>query len=410
MQGTIAKICPKRAIQADSSESDKSLSCRVQISTRISDYEVIWDDINSSGDMLFSSRYLSIIEKNPPEGIMPYYAILFENAIPVGCFYFQYKYVRLQDNLRDVNYSQNDGQNPLLQFLKTQCIKAINFPTLVCGNLMITGSYGYRFKEGVKKEKQKQHLAYVTDYMMGYLKSQNIHPGLIVIKDFEGIPQKNEFKLKNFTDFSVQPNMYLSIKPEWTTFEEYLFDLKSKYRVRYRKSMQTTQHLTQREMSLEEIKSHRQTIHHLYKNISDQARFNSFVLDVHYFEALKEALGKKMRLISYWQEETLVGFYTTIEHEGMLEAHFLGYDTELNKTVHLYLAMLYDMLKMAIRLKCAKLNMSRTAIEIKSTVGAIPEDMYVQIRHTNKVINKSVESIVKWVNPSEDYIIRHPFK
>jgi uncharacterized protein YoxC len=246
--------------------------------------------------------------------------------------------------------------------------------------------------------------------MIDHLKSKNIHPGLIVIKDFERTHVKSDLKLSNFTDFSVQPNMYLKIRPEWTTFEEYLFDLKSKYRVRYRKSMQTTQHLTKKEMSLEDIRGHRQTIHDLYKNISDQARFNSFVLDVHYFEALKEALGKKMRLISYWQEDTLVGFYTAIEHEGILEAHFLGYDTELNKTVHLYLAMLYDMLNMSISLKCTKLNMSRTAIEIKSTVGAVPEDMYVQIKHTNKVINKSVKNIVKWVNPTQDYLIRHPFK
>ncbi|MBK7700778.1 MAG: hypothetical protein IPJ39_19635 [Saprospiraceae bacterium] len=54
--------------------------------------------------------------------------------------------------------------------------------------------------------------------------------------------------------------------------------------------------------------------------------------------------------------------------------------------------------------------MSRTAIEIKSTVGAVPHEMYLYLKHQNPIINKTVEHILGFVKPSEAYIIRSPFR
>lgn len=403
------KLC-KKFQGKNGAEETLSSSIHTHIYTKISLISEDWDSLNTADDMLFSSQYLEIIEKNPPQGITPYYLLTFEDAQPIGAFYFQYKYVRLEDNLRDIDGAVDKAEKSLTQFIKAQCIKSINFPTLVCGNLMITGAYGFRFVKGVNTDNQKKYLSSAIDHMITRLKSENIYPGLVIVKDFEDASRKDDFKLDDFTNFYVQPNMRMQIKPEWTTFSEYLFDLKSKYRVRYKKAQQTTAGLVKKELTKNEIIQYRENIYKLYKNISDQAKFNSFVLDMNYFETLKNTLGKKLQFISYWKDDILVGFYTTIKHDSTLEAHFLGYDIELNKICHLYLAMLYDMVETAITLKCETLNMSRTAIEIKSTVGAQPQDMYVQLRHTHKLLNKTVGRVVEWVNPTQEYIIRSPFK
>ncbi len=370
--------------------------------------EMEWDSLIEGEDLLFSSDYLRIIEENPPSDITPYYVMSYDNEKPIACFYFQYKYVRLEDNLRGSAQAQEEFS--IKQLIKNQCIKSINFPTLVCGNLMVTGSYGFRFHRSVSKLHQTELLTHATDLLIKKLKSENINPGLVIIKDFENLTHEDNFVLEDFTKFSVQPNMSMDIKSHWTTMEEYLFDLKSKYRVRYRKALQTTSHLIKKELNEEEIFQNQDVIFDLYKKISDQAKFNSFILDKSYFLNLKKNLGKKLQFISYWQEGNMVGFYTTLQHEQSLEAHFLGYDTELNKDIHLYLSMLYDMVHKAIFLKCKKINLSRTAIEIKSTIGAQPQDMFVLIKHTHKLINLSVGKVVNWVNPTENYIIRSPFK
>jgi len=379
-----------------------------QVSDTICEMASDWDNLIDSNDLMFSSNYLSIIEKNPPKNITPYYVITYKNKKPLAAFYFQYKYVKLEDNLRITENSQ--GEFSIKEFIKHQCIKSINFPSLVCGNLMMTGAYGFRFDKSVPLNEQNSLLNTAIETIIAKLKSQKINPGLVIIKDFEENYKSHPIQLEDYTKFFVQPNMSMSIKPHWTSMEAYLFDLKSKYRVRYRKALQTTSHLTKIELNEEDILKYQKTIFKLYKKISDQAKFNSFVLDNSYFYNLKKNLGKNLRFISYWDNEVMVGFYTTIQHESFLEAHFLGYDTDLNRQTHLYLAMLYDMVDSAIKMKCQRINLSRTAIEIKSTIGATPQNMYILMQHTNKLLNLSVSKIVDWVNPTENYVIRSPFK
>ena len=56
------------------------------------------------------------------------------------------------------------------------------------------------------------------------------------------------------------------------------------------------------------------------------------------------------------------------------------------------------------------LNLSRTALEIKSSVGAEPHDMYVYLKHQNKFVNKLLPSILNRVVPKNSWEQRSPFK
>ena len=72
--------------------------------------------------------------------------------------------------------------------------------------------------------------------------------------------------------------------------------------------------------------------------------------------------------------------------------------------------MLYDLIKEGLDKKVARIDMSRTAVEIKSTVGAVPHDMYLYLKHTNTFLNKSVETVLSFVKPEADFVIRSPFR
>jgi hypothetical protein len=125
---------------------------------------------------------------------------------------------------------------------------------------------------------------------------------------------------------------------------------------------------------------------------------------------LKEAFGDKLILTTYWRNGKMVAFFTSIKNYDVLDAHFLGYDPDENYECQIYLNMLYDLIREGIECGVSKVDMSRTAIEIKSTVGAEPHDMYLYLRHTNKFLNKTVETVLDFIKPQEEYIYRSPFR
>ena len=99
-----------------------------------------------------------------------------------------------------------------------------------------------------------------------------------------------------------------------------------------------------------------------------------------------------------------------IKNYDVLDAHFLGYDPVYLQENQLYLNMLYDLVREGIDKKVAQIDMSRTAVEIKSTVGAIPYDMFLYLKHTNAMLNKTVDFVLGLVKPEEQYVIRSPFR
>ena len=76
----------------------------------------------------------------------------------------------------------------------------------------------------------------------------------------------------------------------------------------------------------------------------------------------------------------------------------------------LYLNMLYNMTEYGIENGFEKIIFGRTALEIKSSIGAIPVNMSGFIYHNNKLINKYIEYIFKKLEPAAEWQMRHPFK
>jgi hypothetical protein len=106
----------------------------------------------------------------------------------------------------------------------------------------------------------------------------------------------------------------------------------------------------------------------------------------------------------------LIGFYTLILNNDVLETYFLGYDEEHQYPNQMYLNMLYDMSEFAIVNNFSSIVYARTAMEIKSSVGAEPRKMNVYLKHTNPFMNASLKRIFKLMNPTQQWEERHPFK
>jgi len=93
-----------------------------------------------------------------------------------------------------------------------------------------------------------------------------------------------------------------------------------------------------------------------------------------------------------------------------MDTYFLGYDDSIQREKMLYLNMLYDMIAYSINKGFKKIIFSRTAMEIKSSVGAKPEKMIGFMKHSNPIFNAIIPKAFCYLEPKAEWQERNPFK
>ena len=68
------------------------------------------------------------------------------------------------------------------------------------------------------------------------------------------------------------------------------------------------------------------------------------------------------------------------------------------------------MVKQGIDRQLKHVVFARTAMEIKSSVGATPQNYICYIRHENLILNQLVPFLVKYVGPNNEWTPRNPLK
>lgn len=380
----------------------------ISIYRSIADALIEWNTI-ADENLFLRSSFLTALEETPPSGTSYKYVLVKRESKVIGIVYFQVKKIDLYRSLRlDVEKPQGFWKRTA-HFGKCLLAKPLKANLLVLGNMTLTGNNGFEFIEEIDSEEGYKLAKYVTEEVVCKLKKEKTRVAAVLIKDFYENEKFVNTEL-DYTEFKVQPNMILDLEEQWTTFEDYLDSMKSKYRVRVRRARKKAESLEKRVLSLEEIHAYSHEISELYKNVANQAGFNLFILPKTYFYSLQKHLKDKMELVGYFKGEQMVGFYTNILSHGDLDAHFLGYDSDCNRESQLYLNMLYDLVDDAIRLKAKKLIMSRTALEIKSSVGAEAHSMVLYLKATNSILNLGVSKALSYFKPNEDWVPRSPFK
>jgi hypothetical protein len=108
-------------------------------------------------------------------------------------------------------------------------------------------------------------------------------------------------------------------------------------------------------------------------------------------------------------DDEIVGFISGIVNNGSLDAHFVGIDYQLNKSHAIYQRMLYTYVEIAIEKKLKTVNFGRTASEIKSSVGAVPQDLTMYLRHKKTIKNRILKLFLQRVQPTA-FQQKFPFK
>lgn len=163
-------------------------------------------------------------------------------------------------------------------------------------------------------------------------------------------------------------------------------------------------------MSLDEIQDNLELIHKLYLQVAQNAPVNTFFLPKNHFYVFKKQLREQFIVRGYYLKNQLVGFTSVIRHGNELETYFLGYDESVQRENMLYLNMLYDILACGIHQSFKRIIFGRTALEIKSSIGAEPVELVGFMRYSNPIIHQNLSWIFPLLEPKVKWNPRSPFK
>jgi hypothetical protein len=362
-------------------------------------------DLTCSKDQYWQSNYHNALEQSLPKGLKPYYCLVYKNDYLIGTIYFQHKKINLAEAIK---LKKEDLSSKVI---KKVLLSNLNMDTLVVGNLLLTGKYGFHFIDQLPIDEQFNIVIDGVNELCRFLKTRKISIGPILMKDFFEDQVYSEEKFEKFSKFVVQPNMIMTLEDHWKNIQDYSIDLKAKARTRFNRARNKFDQISSRFLTLDDLIERKDEMFILYNNIVDNVDFNLFFLDKDYFIKLKFFLKDNFNVKGYFdQSGKMVGFYSMLKNYDHLDAHFLGYDPICNKECQLYLNILYDMIAFGVSNDVSKINMSRTAMEIKSSVGARPSKMFCYLKHRSDFYNQFVKRIVDYLYKEVEWEERNPFK
>lgn len=371
-----------------------------------------WNELTAHRHFM-RADYLHALEDSQIAGFTYRYVLLFEHNIPFAALYFQLADLSSKDAGSIVNMHQYgkimqaiaSGINELLLNGKKY---AGNF-LLVCGNMLVTGDHGIACAAD-DLQKTLEQLPFIIDSIHYEIEKSKGRTVAVLIKDFYEPEMRAASVLENsgFHPFRIDPNMKVSICPEWKTYDDYLLSLSAKYRLRANNTKELGSGLSIKEFSAEEILKHSGEIENLYLQVAGKAPVLIVRANASFFISMKKRLKEHYCFRALFLNDKMIAF-TTGYYFDVLEAHFIGMDYHLKKEHQLYQFILYDFVECAIRHRKKELIYGRTAVEIKSTVGATPYDLLAYLKINSTILHRVVGAVMPFFR-NDKYIIRNPFK
>lgn len=383
-------------------------SLNVQYFYNINEISInIWEELNCTNNWYFHPKYLTALQQNNPKIQFAYIVLFDEQNIAhalVNIQVIDFKIDNIKNEMeRIINWVKCTGRK--FGFLPAEKV----FKILTCGNIFVSGKHGIFIKNN---QKRNEIFLQITKAIVAFsnLKSQN-KADFFMLKDFQNkfLFSKKVLSEENYNSFNVDPNMILHLDENWHSLDDYLAALKTKFRVKAKRALKLSAILKTENITANRLRELFPEMTLLYKTVASKANFNLANFDIQTFQTLKENLGDAYFLKAYWLEDKLVGFLSGIFNQESLDAHFVGIDYENNKTHAIYQRMLYDYISLGILKRVKSINFGRTASEIKSSVGAIPEDLTIYLRHKKTIKNHILRLFLKRIQPSE-FNQKYPFK
>jgi len=365
---------------------------------------------NFNKSYFLSKEYLVALQESHIHGMSFFYFIGRTNGKATSLFYFQV--INLASN--ELNQIINlDPYGKILNGISGVLDKFIfgvkrDKPhyVVICGNMVLSGDHGF-VADGNQFSKLEKAISQIKIEL-----SKTGKVAAFIVKDFlaENDSIGKELNKIGFNLFVMDPIMELNLSKNWKKFDDYTNAMSAKYRLRTSTVRGKVQDFSLKNLSVEELIMYKDAYNTLYKNVQQKSPIRLLNCEIEYLIALLKKSKGEVVIKGYLNNlNKPVAFFCGIQNGSVLEAHHIGLDYKLNKAHSLYQNILYDFIDLGIELNVDKISFGRTALEMKTTVGAVPKNYNAYLRLENRVVNHLVKSFLP-TEPSTDWTPRNPFK
>ncbi|MBF8149731.1 N-acetyltransferase [Winogradskyella sp. F6397] len=346
-----------------------------------------WNSVNCCTNIYYSPDFLKAFERANTDIEFNYIFIL-KNNDAIAFANTQIVTIGIETITKNITITSDKVRRAVNNMFCNNEIRV-----LFCGNVFLSGEYGTFIKEGEDKVETFKAIAKGVRQVTNSTKKLMA----VFVKDFkdESLPITNHLEDFNYAAMQVEPNMIITLKPEWQSFEAYTNALKSKYRVKANRADAKSDTLVAKLFSVKDIEIHKDALQELYQNTIDNANFNAQILNLDTYVHLKKTFKDQFIVKGYFLNEKLVGFLSAMQNDTNLDAHFIGIDYSKNKEFAIYPRILNDYVRLGIATKSTQINLGRTASEIKSTLGAKPETLTCYCKHKRYLPNQILKPFIK---------------
>ncbi|MBA4240783.1 MAG: hypothetical protein C0448_08650 [Sphingobacteriaceae bacterium] len=374
--------------------------------------EADWTKALKNKNVFLSHSYLSVLHKEKNEHFRFRYVIIYNRKNPIGVVYFQINDFPaslfgelIEKQITELKSKRASVFQRYIDHNEDETIMRL----VTCGNNFISGEHGFYIDVNSKKTTFKL-VEGVIDCVSRAEKLRG-KISAILVKDFyeEGFGDKDCWYCTRFKHFNVEPNMIIDLPKGISNLTDYINCFSKKYRNRAKGILKASASLTKKRLSNEEVSFYKETMHALYTQVFNQAKFKLAHLSSNYFEDVVKANTNSFYVDAWFLEDKMLSFACGFCLENEVEAHYIGFDYAHNKEFELYQTILYSFIEQAILMHKAKINLGRTASEIKTTVGAKPHELLCYIKPQNTVSKLILKPFMQFLQPTE-WIPRNPFK
>jgi hypothetical protein len=303
--------------------------------------------------------------------------------------------VRLSSKLNNILFNSPTGKKSHL---------------LVCGSMLVSGEYGISAINDSMFLKALHAIAPVKKAIESGLGPNNKLVAFMV-KDFyrhhDGLAAP--ILKRNYYQLHTDPEMIFEVDKKWDSFDDYLAAISSKYRVRANKALSKRESLKVKELSIGDIETYNKMLMNLNTQVLNKAPVRLLRPNTLYCRELKKHFGNNYQLKGFFLNHKMIAFTSALWNKKHFEAHHIGIDYHYNREYMLYQNILYSYIADAIDSGAERLFLGRTAIEMKSTVGANPYELNCYFRFSGRMLNTILKPVISKTGPGS-WIPRDPFR
>jgi hypothetical protein len=271
----------------------------------------------------------------------------------------------------------------------------LKFPVRVVGHVLGSGDAAYRFVPEISAEAAAE--AVDRAVRRGPAGPSGRRPGVVLVKDFPvaaeaGAVGGSAVWRRGWFGLEFDPVMRVPVGAEWSGFSDYLGALKTKARTKVNRIAVCSEGCEFLELSLDEVQERAEALHSLYLEVYSGAAFRLGGLHAEDLVRMKAAWGEQFRVISIRHDGEEVGFLCGFLGEEGIEAFMVGFRPGFQRELALYQRMLIEFIRWGVESGSPWVNLGRTALDIKSSVGALPFRMAMAVRFRNPLLH----ALARW--------------